>query len=381
MKAVHFGAGNIGRGFLGQLYSQSGYSTTFIEAVPAVVDALNAHGGYLIQIAEATPESVQVENVSAVLASDLGAVATAIAAADIVSTAVGVNVLAKIAESLALGIQTRFKDGAGPLDIVVCENLIDAGAFLREEVRKHLSAEWHGPLDDRIGFVEASIGRMVPIVPPEKRELDPLWIAVEAYCELPVDKDAFRGQIPAIRHLKPMSPFKAYVDRKLFVHNLGHATAAYLGYLEGYEFIWQAVENAVIRQSTADAMTTSALALSMRHGLSLPDLYAHVDDLLRRFANRALGDQVLRVAADPIRKLGSNDRFLGAIKMCLETQVDPTAIIVGVRAALRFNPDSDPSASRLAEWIQRDGVDAVVRSLAENDRIADEVLKINSAIP
>jgi len=367
--AVHFGAGNIGRGFLGQVYSESGYSTQFIEAVPNVVDALNARGRYQIEIAEEPPGQMWVERVSAVLASDVELVAQTVANADIASTAVGVNVLPKIAESLALGLQRRFEQARGTLDIIVCENLIGAGPFLREQVRTALPAEWHTTLDEQIGFVEASIGRMVPIVPPAKREQDPLWIAVEAYCELPVDKDAFRGPIPPIPHLKPIAPFAAYVERKLFIHNLGHATAAYLGYLKGYEFVWQAAEDPDIIAATSAAMEASALALSRRHGLDLADLKDHVSDLIHRFANRALGDQVLRVAADPIRKLGPNDRFMGAIQMCLDTRVDPTPIARGAAAALLFDAPTDPSARTLQQMIREQGYDSVIQTLSANEGV------------
>ena len=375
MKAVHFGAGNIGRGFLGQLYSDSGFETTFIEAVPSVVDALNSKGRYLIHIAEETPNSVWVERVSAVHASHSSAVAIAISNADVTSTAVGVNVLPKIAETLAAGVALRFESQVRPLDIIVCENLLNAGPFLREQVRSYLPPKWHAALDQQIGFVEASIGRMVPIVPPSKREEDPLWIAVEAYCELPVDVDAFRGPIPPIKHLKPITPFGAYVERKLYIHNQGHATAAYLGYLSGYEYVWQAVEDPSIREVVGQAMSSAALALSRKHGLNLVDLNEHVEDLLHRFGNRALGDQVLRVAADPLRKLSANDRFMGAIRMCLENDVDPAYLAKGAAAALRFDPLSDPSAVSLQQMITVSGVEAVVRQLADRVDVADSVLR------
>lgn len=375
MNAVHFGAGNIGRGFLGQLYSESGFSTTFVEAVPSVVDALNARGTYVIEIAEEKPGRVLVERVSAVIASDLDEVARAVSTADIASTAVGVNALPKIADALAKGLEIRFGQGGGPLDVIVCENLIHAGTFLREHVRSHLPPQWHGALDEKVGFVEASIGRMVPTVPVSKREQDPLWIAVEAYCELPVDAEAFRGPIPPIKHLKPIQPFEAYVERKLFIHNMGHATAAYLGYLAGYEFVWEAMEDPSVRNVTAMAMSDSALALSRRHGLDRGDLNGHVLDLLRRFGNKALGDQILRVAADPIRKLGTNDRFMGAIRMCLENEVAPLILAKGAAAALKFDPESDPSALKLQQMIQQRGIATVVREFAADEAVASAVLQ------
>jgi mannitol-1-phosphate 5-dehydrogenase len=309
------------------------------------------------------------------MATDLEDVARAVAEADVASTAVGVHALPRIAEALALGLVKRFEQGRGSLDVIVCENLIHAGPFLRGHVRSFLTPEWHSALDEQVGFVEASIGRMVPIVPTAKRQQDPLWVAVEAYCELPVDTEAFRGPIPPIHHLKPIEPFAAYVERKLFIHNLGHATAAYLGYLAGFEFVWQAIEDPAIYDIVRSAMTDSALALSRRHGLDWEDLTAHVADLLHRFGNRALGDQILRVAADPLRKLSANDRFMGAIKMCLETNVDPSFLAKGAAVALRFDTETDPAAVRLQQLIQDKGLTSVVRELAENEAVSDAVLR------
>ena len=92
-KAVHFGAGNIGRGFLGQLYSQSGWHTVFVDVDQALVAALNARHAYQIDILGPRSYKIDVANVSAVDGRDLDAVAREIADADFLGTSVGVNVL------------------------------------------------------------------------------------------------------------------------------------------------------------------------------------------------------------------------------------------------------------------------------------------------
>jgi mannitol-1-phosphate 5-dehydrogenase len=230
-------------------------------------------------------------------------------------------------------------------------------------------------LEEKIGFVEASIGRMVPIVAPEVRANDPLYVEVEAYSELPVDGDAFRAPIPAIRNLKPISPFQAYVERKLYVHNAGHAATAYLGWLKGYEFIWQAIQDRTIRSVVFDAMTESCRGLAKRFSMSEVALEMHRDDLLRRFGNRALGDQIVRVAADPIRKLGPEDRFFGAISMCLELGIPPVGLVKGVAAALQFDNPKDEAAMALQTRLREQGIDAVIRSMAPSEAVAEVVLE------
>ena len=50
-----------------------------------------------------------------------------------------------------------------------------------------------------------------------------------------MDATAFRNPIPPIPGLDPKQHMAAYVDRKSFIHNLGHAASAYLAYLADSE--------------------------------------------------------------------------------------------------------------------------------------------------
>ncbi|MBI3118193.1 MAG: mannitol-1-phosphate 5-dehydrogenase [Candidatus Hydrogenedentes bacterium] len=364
MRAVHFGAGNIGRGFLGQLYWESGWETTFVDVAEAVVHGLQARGQYpLWLVEEGTIERLIIEHVTALDARDTEAVVAAVATADLVSTAVGAAVLPRIAPALARGFARRVEQSGGPLDVIVCENLLNAGSHLREEVRKHLPEALHGRLDAAMGFVEASVGRMVPVMTDAQRREDPLLVCVESYCELPVDADAFRGPIPDIQHLKPMRNFVAYVERKLFVHNMSHAATAYLGHERGHENIWQAIRDDAVRNEVEGALAESCEALARKHGLDRPALREHAADLVRRYHNRALGDQVARVARDPLRKLGPRDRLIGAARMCLEQDVAPAHMVRVILAALRYTDDADPSASEFQRLLRDHGLPHVLQSV------------------
>ena len=366
--AVHFGAGNIGRGFLGQLYFESGYGTVFIDVVEEVVALLQARRAYPLRIVEEHAETRLVEHVDAVDGRDLAAVGRALAAADIASTAVGVNALAHIAPGIAKGIEYRFADSdAAPLNIIVCENLIDAGPFLREKVRGHLDASLHALLDERVGFVEASIGRMVPVMTAAQRAEDPLLVCVEPYCELPVDAGGFVGAIPEIAHMKALPNFGAYVERKLYVHNLSHGCAAYFGYLRGHAYIWQAIGDAAVRAMVEAATEESCRGLVAKHDLDAGELEAHRLDLLRRYENRALGDQVARVARDPIRKLGPHDRLIGAARMCMDFDIRPMHIALAVAAAIRYDQADDPAAQSLQRMHREHGLSGVLREVCHID--------------
>ncbi|GMW02519.1 MAG: mannitol-1-phosphate 5-dehydrogenase [Candidatus Hydrogenedentota bacterium] len=363
-QAVHFGAGNIGRGFLGQLYFESGYHTTFIDVSDDLVEGLNKHGGYPLRIVGDDIREVSIGECSAIHGRDFDAVAAALAQTDLASTAVGQAALPHIAPLIARGIQRRFSDDrAAPLNVIICENLLDAANVVRQMIRAHLPEAWHATLDSHVGLVEASIGRMVPIMTMEQRAESPLLVCVEPYCELPVDANGFKGDIPPLNHLKPQENFTAYVERKLFVHNAGHACAAYLGYLRGHEYIWQAMGDGAVRREVEKAMHESCLGLHARHGMDLSALTEHAADLIHRFQNKALGDQVLRVAADPVRKLGPKDRLIGACHMCLDQNVEPRSLAFAAAAAMRYDPPSDKAAEMVQRIFHESHMDGVMREV------------------
>lgn len=368
MKAFQFGAGNIGRGFLGQLFFESGYRTTFIDVVDAVVEGLQKRESYPIHLVSDETTKIEVRNVTAVHAGDMDAVARVVAESDIGATAVGVSVLPRIAPALAGGIALRFSDPAAPpLNVIICENMIGAGSFLREQVRAALDPTHHAALDEKVGFVEASIGRMVPVMTERERSIDPLLVCVEPYCELPVDRAGFRGEIPEIAHMKALDNFQGYVERKLFVHNMSHATAAYLGRLRGHEYIWQTVGDAAIRKEVEGALFEACRGLVAKHGLDPVDLHAHAEDLLDRYANRALGDQVARIAKDPIRKLGPNDRLIGTGLMCLDQGVEPRHVALGAAAALLYDHPDDPAAIEVQRVRTEHGPEEALRTFCHLD--------------
>ncbi len=347
MKAVMYGAGNIGRGFIGQLLSESGYDVSFIDVNMQVIDAINERGEYTVEILEnESNREVKVKNVYGVNGMDADAVAQAIAEADVMATAVGVNVLPRIAGNIAKGLQMRWKKGnISPFNIIICENLIGADAFLTEKVKENLSADECEQFDKSIGMVEASIGRMVPLQTPEMTKDDVLRVCVEPYCNLIVDKDAFKGEIPPIENMSAYPKFQLYIERKLFIHNMGHSMTAYFGNLKGYEYIWQAIEDAEIRAMVLHGMMASAVSLAEKYDVPVDALYDHVGDLIYRFTNRKLGDTVFRVGRDLKRKLSPDDRLVGAMRTCKQMGIKPVLQYAAIASAMRFTMDETSNLS------------------------------------
>src|SRR5260221_227830 len=226
--AVQFGAGNIGRGFLAQLFHESGLEVVFVDVVTPIVDALNLRRAYTIQIVGSGAQSVPIDHVRALNGRDRVRVATEIARAEILCTAVGANALPHLAPALAAGLLARHKGSGLPVNVLLCENLHDAAALLRREVSAHLPAKDSEAVLEKTGFVQAVVSRMVPLQTEADRRADPLAIRVEAYKRLPVDGAALVCPLPELVGVEPVEPFAAYVERKLYVHNCAHAVLRYL---------------------------------------------------------------------------------------------------------------------------------------------------------
>ena len=356
-----YGGGNIGRGFIGKVFSDSGYEVCFLDIMQPLIDEMNARGGYTVRIvSNAETVNAPVRNVRAVNASTPQALAE-IAECDIMATAVGVNVLPKIAPVIAEGVKKRMRESGRPLDIILCENQLEADVLMRGWINERLTEQERAWADENLGLVEASIGRMVPPLTPQERAKDSLLICVEPYCELPVDSAAFRGDIPDLVGLVPYTPFGFYIKRKLFLHNMGHAMVAYFAHAQGIEYIWQAVEHREVYELARSAMRASGEALIREYGEAMREnVEGNIDDLLRRFGNRALRDTVARVGGDPVRKLRRNDRLVGAALYCIEQGVDPACIVEGIRAALRFDRADDPTAPELQAALRERGMEYVL---------------------
>mgnify|MGYP001209092577 CR=1 FL=1 len=335
---VHFGAGNIGRALAGPIFSRAGYQVLFVDAVPEIVRALHERREYRVVIKDTlppgTPDSFMVTGVDGIDVRDQETVKTAVARADLIGTAVGAAHLPSVLNAIAAGLPER--EGR-PVSLLFCENLHGLARMARETLSRALPEDF--PLDQQVGLVETSIGKMVPLMPQEVRRNDPLEVWGEAYNAIIADRNGFVGPVPDdIEGLLLKQCFQTYVDRKLYIHNLGHATCAYHGYLRGHALIDDAMCDPAVLAETEAVMQESARALARRYPqeLDAAGLAEHVADLLRRFGNQALGDTVFRVGRDLRRKLAPGDRMIGGLRLVQSEQGDIAPVCRAIAAALQF---------------------------------------------
>ncbi|ALB72370.1 mannitol-1-phosphate 5-dehydrogenase [Cronobacter muytjensii] len=377
MKALHFGAGNIGRGFIGKLLADAGIGLTFADVNQTVLDALNARHSYQVRV---VGEQEQIDTVSGVDAvnSTSDDVVTLIAQVDLVTTAVGPVVLERIAPAIAKGLALRKSQGnARSLNIIACENMVRGTSQLKTHVFNALAQDDKAWVESHIGFVDSAVDRIVP--PSESAANDPLEVTVETFSEWIVDKTQFKGELPAIAGMELTDNLMAFVERKLFTLNTGHAITAYLGKLAGHQTIRDAILDEKIRLVVRGAMEESGAVLIKRYGFDDAKHAAYIEKILGRFENPYLKDDVERVGRQPLRKLSAGDRLIKPLLGTLEYGLPHQNLVLGIAAAMHFRSADDPQAQELAQLIADKGPQAALAQVSGLDANSDVVAEAVNA--
>jgi mannitol-1-phosphate 5-dehydrogenase len=336
---VIFGAGKIGRSFIGQVFSKGGYQVVFADIDKYLVNELNYQKQYNVIIKGEKEEVIPVFNARAIHLSDDEALLDELDNTSIAAVSVGQKGLPGVVKILAHSLERRqHRKPGSPLDLIIAENMRDSDDYIKEELKKILPSNF--PLDKSIGLIETSIGKMVPVISSDQINHDSLAVYAEAYNTLILSKKNFLNPIPAIPELAPKDNIKAWVDRKLFIHNFGHASLAYIAALNNPDFLytWEALADKEIYEEVYQTMKEAAFILHSIYSeeFSIQDLEIHIFDLLKRFANKALGDTIYRVGCDLPRKLSPEDRIVPLIRIANRKNLPYKRIMKVLLAGILF---------------------------------------------
>lgn len=350
-KAIQFGAGNIGRGFIGAVLSEAGYHVVFADVNELVVNKINEDGKYTVAIMDTECTEQVITNISAV-DSRSPELAKEIAQAQVVTTAVGLGILPRIAGALAAGIAERQAQGVTEyLNVIACENGLRASSQLKDHVYSHLTEEQKAYADEYVAFPDCSVDR---IVPPIKSE-NPIDVVVEKFYEWNVERASIKGDLQ-MEGMNLADNLIAYIERKLFTLNTGHAITAYLGKLKGLSTIADSIADEEIYTIVKAAMQESGEGLVAKYGFDHDAHFAYIDKIIGRFRNPHLQDDVTRVGREPLRKLSANDRLIKPTMTAIEHGFATPNLVLGIGAALHYNNPEDPQSVQLQQAISEVGV-------------------------
>ena len=374
-KAVHFGAGNIGRGFIGLLLNLSDYEVVFADIDQEIISELNKKNSYRVsEIGAEKEKHYQVDNVRGVLSNKTHQLVEEIKDAELITAAVGVNNLKYLAETISEGIKLRIAEGSDRyLNIIACENAVRATSKLKKEVYKFLTQEEEKKAEKLVGFVDSAVDR---IVPPQKNE-NKLDVKVEPFKEWIVDKNQFKGKIPIIEGMTPRDNLLAFVERKIYTLNTGHAAAAYLGFYHDYHYIHQAINNEEIYNTVKSALKESGQSLIKLYDFDSKKHEQYIEKILKRFKNPALKDSVERVGREPMRKLSEEDRLVKPALRAIENDITPTGLSKSIAAALFFDVEEDKQSKKMQKLIKEKGVEQAleeITTIKSDSKLGKEIL-------
>ena len=287
-------------------------------------------------------------------------------------------VLERIAPAVAKGLAKRKAQSIDtPLNIIACENMVRGTTQLKDHVMAAVADEDKAWVDAHVGFVDSAVDRIVP--PSASATHDPLEVTVETFSEWIVDKTQFKGALPTIPGMELTDNLMAFVERKLFTLNTGHAITAYLGKLAGHQTIRDAILDEKIRAVVKGAMEESGAVLIKRYGFDADKHAAYIQKILGRFENPYLKDDVERVGRQPLRKLSAGDRLIKPLLGTLEYGLPHANLVKGIAAAMHYRSDQDPQAIELAQLIDDKGAQAALAQISGLDANSDVVVEAVNA--
>jgi len=375
-KAIHFGGGNIGRGFVAEFLHNSGYEVVFVDVMDSIIDSLQSTPSYTVtEIGEDGERTFTIDHYRAINSKHEEAkVIEEIASADTVTCAVGPNILKFIAPVIAKGIEARKLDY--PLAVIACENMIGATDALRKFIVEKLSPETNEKIGTKAQFANSAIDRIVPQQPPNSG----LNVKIEKFYEWCVEVKPFEGKEPKIKGIHYVEDLKPYIERKLFTVNTSHATAAYYGTNRKIPTIDKAMADKEIHDIVRDVLKETAHLIVTKHGISTEEQNDYVEKIIARISNPALEDNVERVGRAPLRKLSRNERFIGPAAHLAEQGDSYTKLLGSVEMAFRFqNIEGDDESAELAKILKDNDAKTVVTKVCgieEGHALFNDLVKV-----
>ncbi len=367
---VGFGFGPIQAGlFLAEAHLSGNFDRLVVaEIVPEVVAAVRAAGSFTVNIGHADGISAlavqPVEIYSPRSDDDRERLVAAVAEATEMATALpSVNFYAaggagSVAQILADGLLRKVEQGGPPAVVYAAENHTHAAELLCDAVLAAVPAGRHGDVLPTVQFLDTIIGKMSG-APEEATDLQSLApgldraYLVEAFNRIYISQirrpeagseiaPAWAGFSRGIEVFVEKADLAPFAEAKLYGHNAGHALAAYLAHELGYRRIDELRQRPDVIDFVRAAMVEeSGAALCARYAgvdpLFSPAGFAdYADDLIGRMINPYVRDTVARVGRDPERKLGWNDRLIGAMRLALSAGITPQRYAMGAAAALAY---------------------------------------------
>lgn len=381
MNVMILGAGRIGRGFISELMTLNNESITFFDASQAMVETLNEKREYTIHVLGSEDLNVEMKDVKAHIFHDIDALAKCWAESDFIFTACGGKNMKNVGETLARAFKVMVKQNiVHTSNVVTCENWIDPATDLKDAIIENLTKDECAVFEMHVGVSESVImctGTGAPDPSKVTNEMD-TWVQNLRY--LPIDRDRIKGNIPQWKYVEFVNEFGDLLKQKIYTNNTSVATVSYLGKLKGLTYVADSANDPEIEPILDQVYEEINVALIKGMGINEESQLKFSKTAKAKYTDRAIVDVVTRIARDPIRKLGPEDRFIGPMSIALQAGIKPRAIALGAAGALYFENTEDEDAKKLTVMRKTKGIDYILENISKIDPNGEVAMLIKEAI-
>jgi len=358
------GAGKIGRGFIGQLFYNSGYKLWFIDASGELVKQLNTEKKYRVDLAGIpSDETEYIRLEGAFTPEDQQGIGQVLDRIEIMVMSVGARNL----ETTAVFVRELLmeRDFNQRLNWLICENAVDPARKVMDILLEGADARMNAFLQEKLGLIETQVLRTGMPAKPEILEKEPLALRMQNWWTLPLDKDAFVGEIPEIRGFLPRSNFRHELIRKLYTFNGTNGPIAYVGWINGFETLHEAA--LAFRPFFEEIQEESAWGLVNEYGFEPAEHREYMAMAMNKYIDPAINDMIERNARDLRRKLGRDERMLGPALLCLKHGRQPEAYAKAIAAAYCYEGSDDEGTLAVRNTVRQKGIEQAIRTFSGID--------------
>jgi mannitol-1-phosphate 5-dehydrogenase len=358
------GAGKIGRGFIAQLFYNSGYKLWFLDASKEVVELLNKEKKYRVDIAREGKDLTQyIEVEGAFTLNNKEKVAEIISNIYIIATSVGAANIEKVAEFIKeILIAARRKE---PLNWIICENANNPAKKIKEVLLQNADPEFEEFVRSKLGLIETQVLRTGMLANAEVTMKEPLALRMQDWWTLPLDKDAFVGPMPEVQGFSPKINFSNELVRKLYTFNGTNGPIAYIGWANGYKILHEAA--LAYPELFHEIQEESAFGLINEFGFDEKEQREFMALAMKKYTDPTLNDQIERNANDTRRKVSKEERLVGPALLCLKHGKMPNAYAKAIAAAYYYKGSNDEGTLEVQRTVNERGIEEAVKKYSSID--------------
>ena len=297
--AIHFGAGNIGRGFIAPVLQENNYEVVFVDVNKELIEQINLLQRYKVKSISLNASSdIFVKNISGLLLDDEEFLNEKLAKADLITTSVGPKFVKDIFNLVSSTKTEKIQT------FIAFENMYRASTCNLTE--SGLST---------LVLIDAVVDKIVP--PQNITSLD---VIVEEYGSIILDNNVNTKPLNESK-IVSYSNYEHEFYKKLWLLNGLHLKLAYFGLSRNIKYIHEILSN----QEGLDFAERAIDSLSKAYSLfsnSTEDLKDFKQTILDRFSMPEIQDEVTRIARNPQIKFSRDERFERPLRLLISADED-----------------------------------------------------------